>query len=493
MHRKKIAIIGSGIAGMATSIRLAKKGYDVHIFEANSYPGGKITEFEMHGYRFDTGPSLFTMPQLVDELFALCGENPRDHFRYLPLPVACHYFYDDGTFICGYSNKGQLATELEEKTTEKRKNVLMALEKSAFLYNHLADLFIFRPLNDLKTFINKKALKAYIVLGKLNLSRSMNDENMRLFHDPKVVQLFNRYATYNGSNPYQAPATLNIIPHLEYNIGAFFPEKGMYDITNCLFELAKRNGAQFHFNKQVVAITLDRNRATGISLANGEHIAASRVVCNMDMVSAYKKLLPGRFSPTKLLNQPKSSSALIFYWGINKTFAQLDLHNIFFSSDYKAEFDHIFNLGGIYHDPTVYINITSKYKYNDAPMGKENWFTMINVPNNQGQNWAKMIRKAKSDILAKLKNILKEDIAQYIECEKILDPRSIELRTSSWQGALYGNSSNSKMAAFLRHPNKSNKIKGLYFCGGSVHPGGGIPLCLSSAKIVSGLIPNPKN
>jgi phytoene dehydrogenase-like protein len=169
---------------------------------------------------------------------------------------------------------------------------------------------------------------------------------------------------------------------------------------------------------------------------------------------------------------------------MKKTFPKLDLHNIFFSEDYKTEFDHIFKKGSIYHDPTVYVNITSKMTPSDAPEGCENWFTMINVPNNQGQDWDQMIIDAKSNILDKLSRMIGLNLSEYIAVEEILDPRTIESKTSSSLGALYGNSSNNLFSAFLRHANKSRRIKNLYFCGGSVHPGGGIPMCLSSAKII---------
>ena len=193
-------------------------------------------------------------------------------------------------------------------------------------------------------------------------------------------------------------------------------------------------------------------------------------------------------APEKILQQPRSSSALIFYWGITKEFPQLDFHNIIFSDDYKTEFDYVFNRNSIYEDPTVYINISSKDEEGDAPVGHENWFVMINVPPNTGQDWDELIKNAKQNILKKLTRVLNEDISKLIDFEAILDPRTIESRTQSYQGALYGASSNNRFAAFLRHPNFKQGIKNLYFCGGSVHPGGGIPLCLLSGRIVSELI-----
>ncbi|MCR9084828.1 MAG: phytoene desaturase, partial [Cyclobacteriaceae bacterium] len=209
---------------------------------------------------------------------------------------------------------------------------------------------------------------------------------------------------------------------------------------------------------------------------------------NMDMVNAYKSILRKQKQPKKLLEQPKSSSALIFYWGVKKEFQELGLHNILFSEDYQTEFEHIFKKGSIYEDPTVYINITSTHKSDDAPEGCMNWFTMINVPNNQGQDWDSLIQEARKNIISKVNRVLKTDLESLIEVEEILEPRTIESKTSSANGALYGNSSNNRFAAFLRHANYSSDIKNLYFCGGSVHPGGGIPLSLLSAKIMMGFV-----
>ncbi len=481
---KLASVVGAGIAGIAAAIRLANKGYRVTVFEVNSYPGGKLSEVTQDGYRFDAGPSLFTMPELVEELFELSGERPKDHFRYQRLAVNCHYFYEDGTFVEAFAEPEKFVRELAQKTGEAPQNIQRALQQSAFLYDHLAELFMKRSLHRWQTFANRAALRSYLSLHRLDFFRTMHQANAQRFTDPRVVQLFNRYATYNGSDPHQTPATMNIIPHLEFGRGAFFPERGMYSITTSLGKLAQRQGVQFHFGARVEQVLLKGNRVRGLRV-NGEDQAADVVVSNMDVVSTYRNLLPQVKPPVRLLNQPKSSSALIFYWGIRQTFKQLDLHNIFFSQNYWTEFEHIFRHRSVHYDPTVYLNITSKYKPNDAPPGCENWFTMINVPNNSGQDWDNLIEHARENIIAKLSRRLDTDVAPLIATESILDPRSIERKTSSSQGALYGNSSNNRYAAFLRHANFSRRFKGLYFCGGSVHPGGGIPLSLLSAKIMA--------
>ena len=484
---KQVIIIGSGIAGLAASIRLANKGYQVQVFEANAYPGGKLSEINLEGYRFDAGPSLFTLPEQVDELFALSGKNPRDYFQYRKLPVNCQYFWEDGTQITAYADIAKFMEEVRTKLGENPKNIQRALDRSSFIYRYLSPLFMHRSLHQGSTWFNKNALKAYLRMGKFGLFQTMHQSNSNQFDHPKLVQLFNRYATYNGSNPYRTPATLTIIPHLEFNRGAFFPENGMHAITQSLYALARDLGVQFHFNQKVARVLVENNRAKGVLVQEDVH-EADIVVNNMDMVNAYKTLLKDQRQPKRLLQQPKSSSALIFYWGIRKEFPELDLHNILFSNDYAKEFEHIFSKKTIYSDPTVYINITSVYKKDDAPANCMNWFTMINVPNNQGQDWEKLKSEARAAIVAKINRVLGTNITPLIAVEEVLDPITIESKTSSANGALYGNSSNNRYAAFLRHANFSS-ISGLYFCGGSVHPGGGIPLCLLSAKITAGMIP----
>ncbi len=484
---KKALIVGSGIAGIAASIRLALKGYQVEVFEANSYPGGKLSEIVIQGYRFDAGPSLFTLPEQVEELFRLAGKSPSEHFNYLRLDVACHYFWEDGKRIQAWADINRFADEVETKLGEPAAHIREALKRSAFIYDHLSPLFMHRSLHHLGTWTNPQALKSYLKMGKLGIFSTMNKANEQQFTHPKLVQLFNRYATYNGSNPYETPATLNIIPHLEFNIGAFFPKKGMHDITQSLYQLALSLGVKYQFNSPVEEILVEHGKAVGL-ITTGREVRGDVVVNNMDMVNAYKTILRKQKQPKLLLSQPKSSSALIFYWGVKAHFPELDLHNILFSEDYRSEFEHIFKKGSIYTDPTVYINITSVYKEDDAPAGCMNWFTMINVPNNQGQDWDQLIAEARKNVIAKVNRILKTDLEPLIEVEEILEPRTIESRTSSAQGALYGNSSNNKFAAFLRHANYSSEIQNLYFCGGSVHPGGGIPLSLLSAKIMCDMI-----
>lgn len=479
----KVGVIGAGIGGLATAVRLAAAGHEVVVFEANATPGGKLSEFRSGPYRFDLGPSLFTMPMYVDELFSLAGRNPRDYFSYNRLPVVCRYFWDDGTKLSAYSDPTKLEEEVENVLGVPGSRLKSALRDSRKKYELTGRIFLEHSLYKWQTWLNARVGKALLRLPQLDVFSTMHGVNKRHLRHPKMVQFFDRFATYNGSNPYRAPGILNIIPHFEQGFGAFFPVNGMHHITRSIYRLACEMGVQFHFGKTVDRIIVKGKAVQGVEVEGAPH-DFDRVVSNMDIFFTYQRLLSQHPQPRRILSQEKSTSALIFYWGINKSFEQLDLHNIFFSADYQNEFEHLAR-GEVCDDPTVYINITSKYKPDDAPAGCENWFTMINVPYNDGQNWDRIISQARGRILDKLSRNLGTDVETLIETEEILEPRSIEARTGSHLGALYGTSSNSRLAAFLRHPNRSSRISGLYFCGGSVHPGGGIPLSLLSAKIVA--------
>ncbi len=484
----KVGIIGSGVAGLASAVRQAIKGHDVTVFEANAYPGGKLSSFELEGYRFDAGPSLFTMPQYVDELFELAGENPRDHFNYQRLDTVCHYFWDDGIRLQAHAEKGAFAKEAQQKLGVAPEVVLQMLANSEQKFELTGSIFLEKSLHKASTWADPKVVKTLMQLPKLDLFTNMDRVHQRELKHPKLVQFFNRFATYNGSNPYKAPGLLSIIPHYEHHLGAYFPEGGMVEISNAIYQLAKRLGVDFQFNSPVDTIVVSNKVATGLMVKGEEH-PFDRIISNQDVFFTYSKLLPNQKAPERTLRQEKSSSAIIFYWGIKKSFPELDLHNIFFSKDYQTEFSNL-AAGKVYEDPTVYVNISSKLAPNDAPQGHENWFTMINAPYNAGQDWDYLIGKVRSATIRKVSRVLGVDLAELITCEEILDPRSIESKTGSHLGSLYGTSSNNKMAAFLRHPNFSRRIKHLYFCGGSAHPGGGIPLCLLSASIVDQVMKN---
>lgn len=486
-RKQKCIVIGAGIAGIATAIRLRLQGFDTEVFEKNNYPGGKLTAFQKDGFHFDAGPSLFTEPELVTQLFQLAGENFEDHFSYKPVDTSCHYFYPDGSSLVASTNKNKFTDSLCGIFGENREMVTSFLENARISYEKIGTLFLDHSLHVPTLFPWNKVAEALKHTKKSYLFGNLHDYHLKYFKDPRTIQLFDRYATYNGSNPFQAPGMLSMIAHLETGKGVYFPRGGMHSITESLYKLACRLDISFNFNQSVEKIVVKNGKVSGIKVDKRTE-EADIIVSNMDVYYTYRNLLDDNKIAFKMAAQERSSSAFIFYWGIGKTFHNLGLHNIIFSKNYKEEFLHIFTKKQLFNDPTIYINITSKEQSNLAPAGMENWFVMINTHHHTGENWCEKANIIRKDIIKTINEQLETDISPLIKVEEILHPVMIQENTGSYLGSLYGTSSNNRQAAFLRHPNFSAKTKGLYFAGGSVHPGGGIPLCLRSAAIVEKLI-----
>ncbi len=493
MEKKKVAIIGGGLGGLSAAIRLASHGFEVDLFEQNKSLGGKANQISQNMFRFDSGPSLLTMPFVLKELFEFAGENIEEHLEIVPLDILCKYFYPDGTIITGFSDLNKFGDELEVKTTDNKSALTNYLNYVKKIYELTSDLFLFNQFLSSKVLFKIKSLQALLQLKNIDPFRTMHQANSKFFKDEKTIQLFDRYATYNGSNPFSAPATLNIIQHVEYNLGGYIVKQGIYSIVETLVNIARKKGVNIFTEHRVEQIITDENKIKCLRIANSQNKFIQDydvIISNADVNFTYKNLLKDESSKQakRVAKQEPSSSALVFYWGINGDFPNLDVHNILFSNNYKKEFEYLVTKKIIPDDPTIYIYISSKFKKDDAPQECENWFVMINTPyinNNLSRTNLEELRK---NIIHKINSTLGLDISEKIIFEKTMTPFDIERNTSSHRGSIYGISSNKKSAAFLRQRNKSNPYRGLYFCGGSAHPGGGIPLVLLSGKITAELI-----
>tara|TARA_B100002019_G_scaffold180841_1_gene156153 strand:- start:1730 stop:3019 length:1290 start_codon:yes stop_codon:yes gene_type:complete len=426
------------------------------------------------------------MPFLVDELFELFDLNPRDYFNYKKKKIHCKYFWDDKTEFTAFSDNKKFLKEVKKKFHVDDSVVKKYLKKAKTKFDLTEKIFLKKSLHKFSTFLNIDTVKALFNLNIFQINKTLNKVNSDELKNKYLIQIFDRYATYNGSSPYKTPGMMTLIQHLENHFGTFIPDGGMYEITNALYNLAKDVGVKFYFDCNVDEIILDENICKKIRV-NNKLIESDIIISNVDVNFTYNQLLKQKFKHRSLKNE-SSSSALIFYWGMKGTYDKLDLHNIFFSSNYKEEFNSIFEKKEIYEDPTVYVNISCKDVSKDAPEDSENWFVMINSPYNLNQNWDKQVRVTKNKIISKLEKILGVAVGKNIIKEKVYTPIDLEQNTNSYNGSLYGSSSNNIMSSFMRHPNFTRKIKNLFFCGGSVHPGGGIPLAILSSKIVSDLI-----
>jgi phytoene desaturase len=493
MFRKRIAIIGSGLGALATVAYLSnnKSNLEIIIFEKNPAIGGKIGEIAGSGFRFDTGPSLLTMPYVFKDLFKVLGTTLEEQLNLIKLEPICRYFFPSNK-VLDSSHQLELFSANIKNLSPEHLNDSKALSSfinySREIFEFAEPIFLASPFRDEICYKKTDLIKALLKLSKLDSLTTMYNRLNKVFITTELKQLFSRYATYSGSSPYLAPATLNLIPHVEYNLGSYYIKGGIKLLVNKLINLLTKQNIEFRPSAEVTRIIYQNNQVTGIKLVDGTTIMCDAVICNGDVDRTYNRLLNIKLK-YPLQRKDSSTSAYIFLWGVNAQYSELKHHNIFFSEDYCNEFDDLFRNYLVPKDPTVYLNITSKSDFEDAPLNCENWFVMINAPAlpREFNNISVSYEEVKSSILKKLEKQGFPLIRDQIIYEKVITPINLENNFYSPYGSIYGRSSNSKWSAFLRHPNGSKKIRGLFFAGGSVHPGGGMPLVVLSGKHAAGL------
>ncbi len=484
----RISVIGAGLGGLSAAIRLAVKGFEVSVYEKNSNFGGKMNEMVNGAYRFDTGPSILTMPFVIDELFKTAGFEREDFLKFKKVDPVCRNYFYDGSMLDIHEDYEQMLNELQHFNADETGNYQEFISYSKKLYESAGGIFLQLPIHEWRYLKEELSFSDYANLFKIDGLRSMHQSLSRYFKDERLIQLFDRYATYSGSDPFKSPATLNMIPYVEIGMGAYYIQGGMYRLVEALEVVARKTGVKIYRNEPVEKIVHKNNKVQGVSL-NGELVVSEYVVCNADVISAHRELIDGFPEiKNKYDKLEPSLSGMVFFWGVREKHPQLKHHNILFSKNYRQEFTELFNDKKPAVDPTIYIAITSKSDSNQAPAGSENWFVLVNMPYLNGrESWPKYIDQTRQAIFSRL-NKIGIDVKDHIDFEKIHTPLRFKDFYGSNKGSIYGISSNSRLTTFLRPANRSRKIAGLYFAGGSSHPGGGIPLVVLSGKMVADLI-----
>ena len=478
---KNIIIIGAGLGGLAAACRLAHAGFSVTILEKNATVGGKVNFVEANGYKFDTGASLLTMRHVLDDLFKSCGRLTEDYLKIVPLEPICRYFWSDGARLDASQKTDETEREIAKIEPRDVAGFRKYLADSKQKYEIAERTFLAKSLNDLPRLLTPANLPDLL---KISTFRTLAKHNAGYFKSPKLQQLFNRFATYNGSSPFAAPATFALIPFVEFGLGAWYVRGGMYEIPRALERLAGELGVRISTSSEVEEIVVENKKAIGVRVRS-ETIGADFVISNADAVETYRTLLPVR----KFQNREPSSSGFVLLLGTRRKFDRLAHHNIFFSDDYRAEFDAIFKEKIPAPHPTIYVCATSRTDASQAPTAHENLFVLVNAPSTSTRvDWEKEKQNYRDLIVRKLEDFGLNGLESAIDFEQIITPADFETKYRANRGSIYGISSNGIFSAFLRVPNRSREVENLYFVGGATHPGGGIPLVLLSGKMAAAMI-----
>lgn len=493
MGREAI-IVGAGVGGLSAAIRLARSGWRVSVYERNSYVGGKMGELVEGGFRWDTGPSVITMRPVLEDLFTAAGHRLEEYLDLVLIEPLTRYFFSDGLCINLANNLSQTLEQIAHLEARDVDGYLSFLAYSARLYRLTAPVFTFGPPPALESLrkISPRDLPRVALQGMVSMQNAIS----RHVSSPQMKQLLGRFATYVGSSPFECPAMLSVIAHVELNEGIWYPRGGIYSIAQAMEKLGRELGIEFHMNSDVKAIAHRNNErryyATGIVLQSGESKPADVVITDIDSTTVYEKMLPSsnvfQARWKRLEKLEKSSSGFILLLGVEGQHPELAHHNVFFSEDYRREFFQIFHENKPPDDPTIYVAITSKTDAEHAPIGCENWFVLVNAPADNGYFKMPGNKAAYKDLVLDRLASKGVDVRMKLRIIKAFTPSDLEDVTGARRGSLYGISYNDKLAPFRRPSNRCPEMKNLYFVGGTTHPGGGVPMVMLSAKVVSDMI-----
>ena len=469
-------VIGGGLGGLAAAITLAAHGRRVTLIEQNERLGGKLNLVEADGFRFDTGPSLLTMPWVLRELFALAGSHLEDELTISPVDPLCRYWWRDGTRFDMAQDLPQLAQAITRLEPGDVAGFTRFLAYSGRIYAAVAEPFLIRPFGGLRDMLNYRLVRDAAAIDSL---RTVDQSLGEFFRSPYLRQVFNRYATYNGSSPYRAPATFNLIAYVELMQGGWHVHGGMYQIARALERTARRLGVTIHCNTAAERILIHRGRVAGVALAGGEQLITDTIIANVDPRYVATTLLGGSLAaPAGEL----SYSGFVLMLGVDGQYPELQHHNIFFAADYRREFAAITRHGVPYPDPTIYVCAASVSDPQLAPPGCSNLFILVNAPSSSRVNWEREAPAYRDLVLRKLEACGLVGLERRIIIERMMTPADIAARYNAPGGAIYGLASNRPWSAFLRPAQRSAALGGLYYAGGGTHPGGGIPLVLLSGR-----------
>ncbi len=487
MSQKPTAIvIGAGIGGIATAARLARNGFHVTVLEKNEKPGGRASQIVREGHRFDTGPTLFLMPEVWEETYAALGEKLSDHLELVRIDPTYKVHFDDGFHLELTSNLGQMQSQLEqvEKTAfsgflnyiaEGNRHYKLSLEK--FVGRNFTSLFEYFSLRNLPLIFKLKALgKHYANTG-------------RFFKDERLKAAFTFQNMYLGLSPYDAPATYSLLQYTELAEGVWFPMGGMYRAIESLVGIAEKLGVTFHYNAAVRELRLGGGRVESALLEDGREFSADIFVGNADLPYIYKDLLPGKREGAALQKKLYTCSTIMFYWGVDKQYPQLAHHNVFLGGDYKASFDQIFQEHRLPDVPSFYVHAPARTDPAAAPEGQDSLYVLVPVGHldeGREQDWEAMIASARRTVLERLaKEMGITDLKQHLKFEIIYQPGTWKERFNLEKGAAFGLSHNFWQVGYLRPANRHARYKNLYFAGASTHPGTGLPIVLLSARLTT--------
>lgn len=483
--KQRVIIIGAGLGGLSAAISLASAGFAVELLEKNDKVGGKLNILEKDGFTFDLGPSILTMPHIFDTLFTQAGKNRADYVEFQNLEPHWRNFFEDGSTVDLTPDPQAMRQELDKLGPAAADEFARFMAYSKNLCTETEAGYFAKGLDSFW-----ELLKFYGPIRSLlgfDVSRSMDQGVRRFISNPKLADILNYFIKYVGSSPYNAPALMNLLPHIQFDYGLWYVNGGMYTLAQAMERLAVELGVAVRLNTEVLEIHHENRRATAVRLGNGDVLAADMVVSNMEVIPAMQTLLHSPAAAMKKMQKfAPSCSGLVLHLGVNRLYPQLAHHNFFYSDHPREHFKAIFDSHQLSDDPTIYLVAPCKTDPKQAPAGCEIIKILPHIPHldpdkplSPEDYWAFRER-----VLTKLERMGLTNLRQHIVTEEYWTPHDIQARYYSNQGSIYGVVADRYKNLGFKAPQRSTELTNLYFVGGSVNPGGGMPMVTLSGQLV---------
>jgi diapolycopene oxygenase len=488
----RIAVIGSGLGGLAAAATLAARGYEVEVFEKNPWLGGKAAVLQEEGFRFDMGPTILIRPSVLRRMFTEANRKLEDYLDMVRLDPQWRCFFDDGLVLDLEDNLQAMAGTLDKLKPGMGGGFLRFQELSEQLHTISNKFFFWRSVGSMMDTLDLKGAFSIAVLKdvlRMRLGQSVSGTIRDFIPDARVAQMLDHYTQYVGSSPDASPAILCAIGHMQSEEGIWYPIGGTRAVPEALVKLGRELGVQYHPSTEVERIVIENGKIAGLTLAGGATQRFDAIVSNEDAVRTYRELIGGE--PAERFEKERSyepaCSGVVLYLGLNKRYDHLAHHCFVFSRDPEEEFHHIYDLGQPAPDPTCYLASTTRTEAATAPEGGDALYVLVHTPYlRPGHNWDEMFPKYRQVILDKLKRTAgMPDLEERIVFERALTPVDIHNRYKVLNGAIYGLSSHGRWNGAFKPSNLRRDLDGLFLAGGAAHPGPGMPMVLMSGWIAA--------
>jgi diapolycopene oxygenase len=487
--KKRVIVIGAGLGGMSAAISLAVKGYSVCVFEKNDRVGGKLNVLKKDGFSFDLGPSILTLPHYFRRLWTRAGRRMEDDVTIETVTPHWRNFFEDGTVVDLHMDPFEMKKELSKLGDPELEKAFYAfLKYSANQYDLIERGYFEKGLDTKQDFILFYKWKDLL---KIDYWTTMHKRVKKRIKNPYLIDIMDYFIKYVGSSALKAPGFMNLMPTIQFRYDLWYVKGGMYNLAVGMERLAKTLGIDIRLNSEVKEIEKSENSVRGVRLADGSFHASDILISNMEVIPAYERLL--KEEETFLLTldpfEP-ACSGLVLHIGTNRPFPQLAHHNFFYARDQEKHFRMVFEEGTIPEDPTLYVVAPSRTDPSVCPEGCDNIKILPHIPylKNQDNPPPEAYLALRDRVLQKMERTGLKGLKESIITEDMWTPVDIQKRYYSNGGSIYGVVSDRKKNFALKCPKKSSRYKNLFFTGGSVNPGGGMPMVVLCGQNVADMI-----